>query len=400
MIENVIIRNYKSIRELELPLRRLNVLVGSNGVGKTNFISFFEMAKAIFEQRFGSYTLESGGIDNLLYHGRKQSSEIYGLIDFNNTNAFYFNLKPTRSNKGYIDCAGDYVNTGNVQVGTNQVEVNHEGTDQVSGLYMTSTKEEEYLKPENLQRKDYDKWQKRVWDSGVEESSLIEQEQWKAGHLKSYLRSFSIYHFHDTTSTALMRGQCDISDNRFLRQNGSNLASYLYMLQQTDEKAFKLIEGTVSSIAPYFKKFKLRPDPLMPSKISLEWEEHDSDMYLDGYSFSDGTIRFIALATLLLQTNLPEVIIIDEPEIGLHPAAINKLSALIKRASRKSQLIISTQSSNLVNYFEPEDIVVVDREGGQAVFQRLNKEDLQVWMDEYNYTISDMWETNLIGGQL
>ncbi len=364
MIENVIIKNYKSIRNLELPLRRLNVLIGSNGVGKTNFISFFEMAKAIFEQRFGSYTLESGGIDNLLYHGRKQSSEIYGLIDFNNTNAFYFNLKPTRSSKGYIDSAGDFSN------------------------------------PDNLQGKDYEKWQKRVWDSGVEESSLIEQEQWKAGHLKSYLRSFSIYHFHDTTSTALMRGQCDISDNRFLRQNGSNLAAYLYMLQQTDDKAFRMIEGTVSSIAPYFKKFKLRPDPLMPSKISLEWEEHDSDMYLDGYSFSDGTIRFIALATLLLQTNLPEVIIIDEPEIGLHPAAINKLSALIKRASRKSQLIISTQSSNLVNYFEPEDIVVVDREGGQAVFQRLNKDDLKIWMDEYNYSISDMWETNLIGGQL
>lgn len=364
MIENVIIRNYKSIRELELPLRRLNVLIGANGVGKSNFISFFELTKAIFEQRFGSYTLESGGIDKLLYRGRRVSDELSALIDFNNTNAFFFNLRPSRSNKGYIESAGDYFNyKGEVT-------------------------------------KDYGLWEKTVWDSGVEESSLIMQKEWRAAHLKSYLRSFSVYHFHDTTSAALMRGQCDISDNVVLRPNGSNLAAYLYMIQQTDEKAFKLIEGTVSSIAPYFKKFKLRPDPLMPSKISLEWEEHDSDMYLDGYSFSDGTIRFIALATLLLQTNLPEVIIIDEPEIGLHPAAINKLSALIKRASRKSQLIISTQSSNLVNYFEPEDIVVVDREGGQAVFQRLNKEDLQVWMDEYNYTISDMWETNLIGGQL
>ena len=171
-------------------------------------------------------------------------------------------------------------------------------------------------------------------------------------------------------------------------------------MEKTDEKAFRLIEGTIHSIAPYFKKFNLRPDPLYPSKISLEWEEVNSDMYLNGYSLSDGTIRFIALATLLLQPNLPEIIIIDEPELGLHPAAINKLAALIKRASLSSQIILSTQSTNLVNCFEPEDIVVVDRVDEQTVFKRLNKEDLSVWMNDYNYSISDMWETNLIGGQL
>ena len=365
MIENVIIKNFKSIRDLELPLTNLNVLIGSNGVGKSNFISFFEMAKAIFEQRFGSYTLDRGGIDNLLYRGRKISKEIYGLMDFKNTNAFFFTLKPAQSNKGYIENTGDYFN--------------------------------------NCQEPDKDYfglWHRTFWDSGAEESALITQKQWRATYLKSYLRSFTVYHFHDTSSSSPMRGQCEINDNSFLRDNGSNLAAYLYMLKQTDEKAFRLIEGTIHSIAPYFKRFNLRPDPVTPSKISLEWEEVNSDMYLNGYSFSDGTIRFIALATLLLQSKLPEVIIIDEPELGLHPAAINKLAALIKRASKSSQIILSTQSTNLVNCFEPENIIVVDREDEQTVFKRLNPADLSVWMDEYNYSISDMWETNLIGGQL
>ena len=367
MIENVIIKNFKSIRDLELPLTNLNVLIGSNGVGKSNFISFFEMTKAIFEQRFGSYTLEKGGIDNLLYQGRKISKEIYGLMDFGNTNAFFFNLKPAQSNKGYIDYTGDFFNC------------------------------------HSLGGKNYSMWNKTLWDSGVEESSLIEKDErvyGRAYYTKSYLRSFTVYHFHDTSSSSPMRGQCEINDNSFLRDNGSNLAAYLYMLQQTDEKAFRLIEGTIHSIAPYFKRFNLRPDPVTPSKISLEWEEVNSDMYLNGYSFSDGTIRFIALATLLLQSKLPEVIIIDEPELGLHPAAINKLAALIKRASKSSQIILSTQSTNLVNCFEPENIIVVDREEEQTVFKRLNSDDLSVWMDDYKYSISDMWETNLIGGQL
>ena len=365
MIENVIIKNFKSIRDLELPLTNLNVLIGSNGVGKSNFISFFEMTKAIFEQRFGSYTLDKGGIDNLLYRGRKISKEIYGLMDFKNTNAFFFTLKPAQSNKGYIDNTGDFFNKRG-----------------------ESTKD--YL----------NQWHRTFWDSAVEESNLMGKMYGRAYYLNSYLRSFTVYHFHDTSSSSPMRGQCEINDNSFLRDNGSNLAAYLYMLKQTDEKAFRLIEGTIHSIAPYFKRFNLRPDPVTPSKISLEWEEVNSDMYLNGYSFSDGTIRFIALATLLLQSKLPEVIIIDEPELGLHPAAINKLAALIKRASKSSQIILSTQSTNLVNCFEPENIIVVDREDEQTVFKRLNSADLSVWMDEYNYSISDMWETNLIGGQL
>ena len=197
-----------------------------------------------------------------------------------------------------------------------------------------------------------------------------------------------------------MRGTWDIDDNEFLRDNGANLAAYLYRLQQTDDKAFKLIEGVVRSIAPYFKQFKLKPNSINPNKISLEWEEKDTDMYLNGYSFSDGTLRFIALATLLLQTNAPKVIIIDEPELGLHPAAISKFAEMVKKASFGSQIILSTQSTNLVNCFEPEDIITVDRKDGQSVFNRLRKDDLSVWLDEYEYSLSDVWEKNIIGGQL
>lgn len=129
----------------------------------------------------------------------------------------------------------------------------------------------------------------------------------------------------------------------------------------------------------------------------MEWEEIDSDMYLDANSLSDGTLRFIALATLLLQPELPETVIIDEPELGLHPTAINKLAALVRKASLNKQIILATQSVNLVNCFEPQDIVVVDRKGGQTVFNRFAAEDLAAWIDEYN--MGDIWEKNIIGGQ-
>lgn len=364
MIERVDIRNYKSIRSAKVELKAVNVLIGSNGVGKSNFISFFELSKAIFQQRFGSYTMDHGGIDNLLHKGRKVSGQIVGLIDFENTNAFEFVLRPKQSSAGYIAQIADYFNG------------RHEN------------------------QKMYQSWNRRVWDINSDESSLISSPEWRAGYLKAYLKSFTVYHFHDTSASSPMRGMCKLGDNDFLRDNGSNLAAYLYFLQQTDRKSFDLIEATVRSIAPYFKCFDLKPDRNLADQISLEWQEVESDMYLNGYSFSDGTIRFIALATLLLQSKLPRVIIIDEPELGLHPAAINKFAAMVKRASASCQVILSTQSANLVNCFEPDDIIVVDRDEGQTVFKRLDPKNLSVWLDEYDYSLSDVWEKNLIGGQL
>ena len=344
MIEKVQILNFKSIRQTSVPLGALNVLIGSNGVGKSNFISFFELTKSIFQQRFGAYTMDHGGMDNLLHKGRKVSEQIAGLLDFDNRNAFEFVLRPKPSGVGYVAQTADYFN--------NQGET----------------------------AKNYRSWNKKIWDTNVDESVLIEKPQWRAGYM--------------------MRGLCQIGDNEYLRENGSNLAAYLYSLSQNDRKAFDLIEATVRSIAPYFKRFDLKPDRNLAGQISLEWQENDSDMYLNGYSFSDGTIRFIALATLLLQSKLPQVIIIDEPELGLHPAAINKFAAMVKRASLNCQVILSTQSANLVNCFEPEDIIVVDRADGQTVFRRLDSKALSVWLDDYDYSLSDVWEKNLIGGQL
>lgn len=361
MIEQVSIENYKSIHAAKIPLGDLNVLIGSNGVGKSNFISFFELVQKMLDQNLGYYILERGGIERFLYQGSKHSDYISGLIDFDNINAFFFKLKPTIDNKAFIEYSGDYFN----------------------GI------EDE--------TKEYDKWHKHVYDTALVESKIKQINDKRANYLIKFIKSLIVYHFHDTGKTSPMRRSCHISDNEYLRHDASNLAAYLYRLQVTEPKVFKLIEGSIRSVAPYFRSFRLQPSRINPEQITLEWNEIDSDMYLDGQSFSDGTIRFIALATVLLQPNLPDTIIIDEPELGLHPSAINKLSSLIKRASKKTQVIVATQSVNFIDYFDPEDIVVVDRVENQTAFKRFTSEELSVWLDEYS--IGEIWEKNIIGGR-
>lgn len=362
MLERIEIHNFKSIKDLTIDLAPLNIIIGSNGVGKSNFISFFELANRIYEQQLNSYILQKGGINNFLYMGRKISQEISGMIDFSNTNAFVFKIKPTQSDSAYLEEVADYFNNWNY-------------TD-----------------------KNYSRWNKHTWERGAEESSLKDEQAYRARYIRNFINGFKVYHFHDTGDNAPIKGKCKVDDNRFLREDGANLAAYLYMLQIKYPVSFSRIEGIIRSVAPFFEKFILAPSVINPEEIRLEWKEKGSDMYLNAHNLSDGTLRFIALATLLGQEKLPSTILIDEPELGLHPFAINKLSGLIEYAvANGAQIIISTQSVNLVNNFSAGDIIVADRRDNQTVFERLDAEKLGNWLDDY--TVGDLWEKNMIGGQ-
>ena len=190
-----------------------------------------------------------------------------------------------------------------------------------------------------------------------------------------------------------------VDDNRGLRRLGGNLAAYLYRLKITHENSYRLIEQTVRQVAPFFEGFRLEPLALNPNTIKLEWLHKNSEGYWDASSLSDGSLRFIALATLFLQPVelRPDVILIDEPELGLHPVAVTLLASLIRQASVDTQVIVATQSPRLVDYFDPEDILVANRIHGATTIERLASEPLTEWLDEYS--LGELWEKNEFAGR-
>lgn len=355
MIERLIIKNYKSIRELDLRLHPLNVLIGSNGAGKSNFVSFFQLAHAVFVGELKAYSLRKGA-DNLLHHGMQPEAYLEGLIDFDHTNAYKFNLVPAPDESLKVLTEGDFWN----------------------GYHNAS--------------KDYLQWHWNAMPQGY-----LKEQTARAKYVRHYLSSFRVYHFHDTSDDSAMKKSCNVHDNQFLRTDGSNLAAFLYLLQENHPKSFLRIAKTIQSIAPYFEAFDLKPLKSRPEFIMLEWKEKGSEKYFNAHNLSDGTLRFIALTTLLLQPDPPKTIIIDEPELGLHPFAIRKLGAMLRKASVESQIIVSTQSVGLVNEFEAEDIITVDRADGQSVFHRLDNKRLSNWLEEY--ALGELWQRNLIGAQ-
>ncbi len=211
---------------------------------------------------------------------------------------------------------------------------------------------------------------------------------------RDFLKSLILYHFHDTGDTSPLKRTCDIHENRYLFPDGANLAATLYKIQQESPEHYDKILFTINLIFPEFKDFIFnRTDDF----LNLRWQDKNNiDYTFPISSLSDGTLRFIALTTLLMQPEPPEVIIIDEPELGLHPQAISILAELIKLASATSQIIISTQSVDLINCFEPEDILITENQHGETIIKRQNPEELKEWLEDY--TLGDLWRKNLMGG--
>jgi predicted ATPase len=356
-LDRIKITNYKSIRDLDLELSDLNVFIGANGSGKSNFIGVFKFLNHLVEGNLQTYTAERGGADTILHFGRKRSESMaFSLFFENGINGYDCRLAP-------------------------------------------SAEDNFFFKYEDVwfHNKYYPRPKTERLGSGHLESKISAKPTSIAYYVLGHLESWKLYHFHDTSDSAKVKQTGDLEDNRFLRPDARNLAAFLYRLEKNYQDHFDNIQDAVRLVAPFFDRFNLQPLELNPDKIRLEWLEKGSDAYFNASVLSDGTLRFICMATLLLQPQLPSVILIDEPELGLHPSAISVLANLLQSAAKLTQVLVSTQSVTLVNQFEPQDVVVVEREEGQSVFRRLDEADMTNWLDDYS--LGDLWEKNVIGGR-
>ncbi len=340
------IQGYKSIKDVKLDLSLINIFIGANGVGKSNFISFFEFLNYLYEGNIKEYIALRGGQEKMLFQGSKITNSISSHIYFNNfKNGYSFTLEAGVDN-------------------------------------MVFTREDLW-------------YHNNPWSmaSASTEAKVKMNKEGRGKYVNRYLNSYRKYHFHDTSKNSPFTHTSHIhNDSYYLYEKGSNLASFLYNIFNEDKIVYNRIVKTIQSIAPFFSDFYFQPKNDL---LRLQWKSKYSSTIYGANDLSDGTIRFIALCVLFMQPYLPSSIIIDEPELGLHPFAIAKLAGMIKSvANKNTQVIIATQSADLVNHFQPEDIITVDQENGESVFTRLNNETYAIWLEKYN--LGDLWQKNII----
>jgi predicted ATPase len=370
-LKKLTIEGFKSIKRLDLDLRDVNVLIGPNGAGKSNFISFFRMLNDMVRENFQLFVQKVGRAESLLYYGPKTTDSIEARLDFG-SNGYAFKLVPTEDNRFVF---------GEERLHFRGSRYSSEITQEIG--------------------------------RGHEESNLRKAYERDPSGIPRYVynsvKTWQVYHFHDTGPNAPPKQACDVNDNEMLHPDAGNLAAFLYLMRERNEENYTLIRQTVQRIFPRFDDFALRPHPLNEHVIRLEWREKGSDYRFQPHQLSDGTLRFICLATLLLQPDPPATIIVDEPELGLHPRALSVLAGLVQSVAARRQVIMTTQSVTLLNQFDPEDVVVIEREDdvdngivgatrAGSTFRRLSDEqELATWLDDY--TIGELWEMNVIGGR-
>lgn len=351
-IRKIKIEGFKSIASAELELGDLNVVIGANGSGKSNLIGAFRLIERILSRNLQAFVASEP--DRLLHHGRKVTPVV--SLEFNiGLNAYEIKLK---------------VEKDTLVFESERVRFDEDFFEESSSVG-------------NKERT-------------LDESALFFKNK-RVRHFFPFSQNWAIYHFHDTSDSSPTKLTCDIDDNRFLRRDASNLAAYLYWLQEKHPVNFRHIEEHIRLVAPFFDRFVLAPLRLNDRKIKLEWRHKNSDAYFDAYSLSDGTLRFICLATLLLQPTPPALILLDEPELGLHPFAIHVLAEMLEAVAVSSQVLLATQSVTLLDYFSPKDVIVAENDGAKTSFRRLDEDNLRIWLEEFS--LGELWEKNVLGGQ-
>lgn len=353
-LKTLSISGFKSLREFkDFKLSNLNVLIGANGSGKSNFIEIFRILREMMKEGLDHYIKVNGGSDGFLFNGPKITRAIHARFTFA-LNEYEFELEPTKDERFIIKTEKQYI----------------EGRERIIGKNEFETRLRKLMQQP---------------DGGV------------AAYIYSAISDWVVYHFHDTSATAAMRKTEIVEHNKQLEPDAGNIAPFLLNLKINKYDSYLQIVNVIQLIAPFFDDFIL--DTVKQGemeKVKLSWKQKGSDYPMQPYHFSDGTIRFICLATALLQPKLPSAIVIDEPELGLHPYAIEILAELIQAASKKTQLIISTQSPALIDCFSPEDIIVVNRKDGASTFERLDPQSLEIWLEDYS--LGTLWRKNVVVG--
>ena len=348
-IDHLSVEGHTSLKRVDVDLRPLNVLVGANGSGKTNFVRVLELL------------------------GRSADGEL----------------------QLYVELAGGASAIIRQPVSNENMTIRLRAVDSTYRVTLQQTADDRVvIVDERFDRPGVSTDELAAQQRGSRESALLPSRSEAAG-IPRLLQGCRVYHFSDTGASAAVKAAGPTADNIALHADARNLAAVLLALRDDDTRTYDQIVAAVRLVAPYFRDFVLRPES--KDRVRLRWRQSDSETIFSAHQMSDGTLRFVCLATLLLQPRLPGVVVLDEPELGLHPFAIVQVSEMIRAASTASQVVVATQSVTLIDQLALDDIVVAEREGGATTLSRPDPDRLRDWLDEYS--LGELWQKNLIGGR-
>ena len=369
-LESIQIRGFRSLADVRLDaLPNVTVLIGANGSGKSNLFRFFEMCSWMLRSgKLAEFVARQGGADDQLFGGREVTPQIQASISIRTEqgrNDYRFSLawaQPDRlifTDESFRFSRWDFPDEADWQ--------------QLGSAHSEA----------------------RIVDAAQDRYSRVNPNT--ARTVRYLLSSCAVYQFHDTSERSRFKQLWDADDYRQLRSDGGNLAAVLLQLEREDPRRYELICRQIARILPGFDCFDLVEQY---GKVALRWQRKGVGKTYGAHLTSDGSLRFFALVTLLNlpREMMPNVVLLDEPELGLHPAAVELIGHMIAKVGHDRQVILATQSPALVDLFDLEQIVVLDLDDGRTVCRQLDRDEYRVWLED-DYTAGELWNMNVLEGR-
>lgn len=380
-IEHISIQGYRRLRDIDIDLRPLNVMIGANGVGKTSFLEVLSLVASSTLAQMKYKTRDLGGFNDVLTRNSSSAStqsvgklSIALHIDMSDLQTRLYELEITSADSGYN------IYRENLRSGDNVF-----GEQLIYRFFndVTYMPEENAVKPT---------WHFDWFETALSQTPNIMQN---TEEVRQYLASISLFSPINVGLHSPIRLPQPMSPASMPGKNGEDLVSYLYTLRENHPERFHIIEDTLSAAFPDFERIGF--PPVAAGVLAMTWKDKsfDKPMYMN--QLSEGTLRFLWLTSLLQSPDLPAITMIDEPEVSLHPELLSLLAQLLREASERSQVFVATHSDRLIRFLKPSEVLVMDSEDGYAKMTRADSMDIEHWLEDYS--LDEVWQMGQIGGR-
>ncbi|HIK13287.1 MAG TPA: AAA family ATPase [Oscillatoriaceae cyanobacterium M33_DOE_052] len=378
-LEKISVKGYRRLRDLEIEMRSLLVIIGANGAGKTSFLDVLSLLAASARGNLQDKLQLQGGLSQILTRGKAEELEISLAMQVPEKPPLHYSLALCPHGISY--------------------EIGEENLTQQSNP--TAHDPFKYIESSGVDIRYFSQEERRLvrpnWEHNYLETSLSQVPKMyrEPENLRKSLAACTYYAALDVSEKSPIRLPQAMRPAKLPGKNGEDLVSCLYDLRETDRDGFEMIEDILGTAFPDFERLNF--PPVAAGTLSMTWTDKNFSQPIYIHELSEGTLRFLWLATLLQSQSLTTITLIDEPEVSLHPELLQHLVYLMREAAKQTQLIVATHSDRLIRFLEPHEVVICDLEEGEAKMTWGDTLDLDKWLADY--TLDQLWAMNVMGGR-
>ena len=373
------VEGYRRLRSLTVDLRPLNVLIGANGVGKTSLLEVFSLLGAGAEGRLEPRLASLGGLNEVLTRDRATHLGFDVRMTSAERAPLNYHLEIAPKGQSYQIVEEALTQHSDPLAPTPFKHIQARGLD----VRYSTPKHKGLLRP--------------TWEHSPLETALSQVPKMyeEPERFRSRLASCGLYGLIDVSPRSPVRLPQAMRPVTIPGPSGDDLVSYLFFLRESEPARYDVLTDTLEAAFPDFERLSF--PPVAAGTLALTWTDvnFQSPMYM--HQLSEGTLRFLWLAALLQSPSLPAVMLIDEPEVSLHPYLLCLLVSLLREASLRTQLVIATHSDRLIRFLDPAEVLVCDSTEGETTVTWADTMDLERWLADY--TLDELWMMNVIRGR-